>query len=232
MDRLAPPEAQRRRVIRKAAGGLAAIVHDDDEHTGRWVCPECPDDRFTPPFLAFGLLRIHRREHEARTGHHLLLYCYVCCDFHDPAAAGVPLGVRWLAEGPPPLSATGLGAVLAALETLRRVGYSVNVLAEEPPALPEPERVLLPWAEVETLRLIRAQPGITSRQVAAIMGLARTTVRDRLKLLKRAGHVRDDGMDAGGFHRLYPAHDKPLRKVRPRSIVNYRSRYRETSVAS
>ena len=115
-------EAQRRNVIRQAAGQYD--LRDADGHQGRYVCPECPDERYIPPFRPIGSLAIWRREHEERTGHHVMVYCYVCCDFHTTEAMETPIEITWLAE-PPPSPLIGPGAVLAAMEVLRRAGYLV-----------------------------------------------------------------------------------------------------------
>ena len=122
---LASPEAQRRKVIRQAAGQYH--LRDADGHQGRWVCPECPDERHIPPFKAIGPLKIWRHEHEEHTGHRLVLYCYVCCDFHTPGAMETPLEIQWMAENAPQTPLVGPGAVLAAMEVLRRAGYLVRV---------------------------------------------------------------------------------------------------------
>ena len=54
----------------------------------------------------------------------------------------------------------GPGAVLAAMEVLRRAGYLVRV-STGPPALPEPDTVLLMYRENMTLEMIRERPGLT-----------------------------------------------------------------------
>ncbi len=54
----------------------------------------------------------------------------------------------------------GPGAVLAAMEVLRRAGYLVRV-STGPPALPEPDTVLLMYRGKMTLEMIRERPGLT-----------------------------------------------------------------------
>ena len=54
----------------------------------------------------------------------------------------------------------GPGAVLAAMVVLRRAGYLVRV-STGPPALPEPDTVLLMCREKMTLEMIREWPGLT-----------------------------------------------------------------------
>ena len=221
-------EAQRRNVIRQAAGQYQ--LRDADGHQGRYVCPECPDERFIPPFKPIGPLKIWRREHEERTGHRVQVYCFVCCDFHTTEAMETPLEIAWLAEGPPETPLIGPGAVLAAMEVLRRAGYLVSVATV--PALPEPAKLLLPYTEAETLEAIRARPGITTRELAEEMGLARTTIRERVKMLKRGGHVKGEGFNSGGFSLLFPVGDRPIGKVRPREKVIWPGRNRRFAALS
>lgn len=210
---LTDPESQRRTVIRRAAG-LYDVNDDWQGHLGRWVCPDCPDESQTPPLKAFAL-GIHRREHEERTGHQLLIYCYICVDFHLPGAIETTLEVAWLPDGPPRLMPE---TVIGALQVLQRSGFLITVRRDEPPALPEPEIVLLPYSEAETLKLVRERLGITTREIAEHFGLARTTVKTRVRMLKLGGHVKSDGFN-DGWQRLYPTHDRPIGRVRPREQV-------------
>ena len=146
-----------------------------------------------------------------------MVYCFVCCDFHTAEAMETPLEIVWLPEGPPAYRQAGPGAVLAALEVLRRAGYLVRVARPLP--LPEPEMLLLPCSEAETLAAIRARPGITTGELVKAMGLARTTIKNRVKMLRRGGHVKGEGYNSGGFALLYPVGDKPIGRVRPRQQV-------------
>ena len=214
---LAPPEAQRRSVIRQASGQYH--LSDAEGHQGRYVCPECPDKRHIPPFRPFAL-ELHIREHEERTGHRVHVYCYVCCDFHTTEAMEAPLEITWLGAGPPERPLEGPESVLAAMEVLRRAGFLVRV-STGPPALPEPELVLLPYTEAETLKLVRERPGITTREIAKHFGLAPSTVKTTVRMLKLGGHITSDGFN-DGWQRLYPTHDQPIGKVRPREQVIWR----------
>lgn len=209
-------EAQRRKVIRYAAG--CYNVRDDDPHQGRYVCPDCPDDRHVPPFRPFAF-ESHVREHEDATGHTIAVYCYVCCDFHTQEAMEAPLEVVWLADGPPELPPASPESVLAAMETLRRAGYLIRVASR--PALPEPDLLILPYSEAETLALVRGRPGITTREIKALLGLRGGAAQARVWLLRKGGHIRQDGYDGHGFKRYYPTHDKPIGRVRPRSHTRY-----------
>ncbi len=211
-------EVQRRNVIRRAAGQYR--LRDGDGHDGRYVCPDCPDERFIPPFKPIGPLPIWRREHEEATGHRVLTYCYVCCDFHTTEAMETPLEIVWLPDGPPEPLLLGPGAVMAAMEVLRRAGYLVRVATV--PALPEPAKLLLPYTEAETLEAIRERPGITTAELVGEMGLARSTIKGRVKMLRLGGHVKGEGFNSGGFALLYPVGDKPIGKVRPREKTRWR----------
>ena len=93
------------------------------------------------------------------------------------------------------------------------------------PALPEPAKLLLPYTEAETLEVIRARPGITTRELSEEMGLARTTIRNRVKMLRRGRHVKGEGYNSDGFSLLYPIGDKPIGKVRPRQEARCITRY-------
>lgn len=215
-------ETQRRKVIRQAAGQYQ--LRDADGHQGRYVCPECPDDRHIPPFKPIGLLPIWRREHEERTGHRVQVYCFVCCDFHTTEAMETPLEIAWLAEGPPEVPLLGPGAVLGAMEVLRRAGYLVRVATA--PALPEPEMMLLPYREADTLAAIRRQPGLTIRELAAKWGLSISTMKSHVRMLALGKHVRAElhsypGERGARFRRLYPTHDKPIGKVRARQKARW-----------
>ena len=90
----------------------------------------------------------------------------------------------------------------------------------EPPK-PEPAKVVLSYTEAETLAAIRKRPGITTRELAEEMGLARTTIKSRVKMLSLGEHVRRNGQHG---RRLYPAHDRPIGQVRPREKTRWRHR--------
>ena len=218
---LAPPEAQRRKVIRLAAG--CYNLNDAEGHQGRFVCPDCPDDRFVPPFQPFAL-NLHIREHEEATGHRIHVYCYVCCDFHTTEAMETPLEITWLAENAPETPLIGPGAVLAAMEVLRQAGYLVRVATA--PALPEPPIVLLMYREKTTLEAIRERPGTTVTELAEVLSLKRQNVGFYVRLLLRGGHIRTDGNAVKGRWNspghLYPTHDRPLGNVRPREPTRFR----------
>ena len=224
-------EAQRRNIIRRAAG--MGHLTDADGHQRVYVCPDCPDDRNIPPFKFIGPLPIWRREHEERTGHRLVLYCYVCCDFHATETAETPLEIVWLPDGPPQLGKEfpnpGPGAVLAAMEVLRRAGYLVRMATV--PALPEPAKLLLPRREAETLEAIRNQPGLTVRELAAKWGLSISTMKSHVRMLTLGKHVRAElhsypGERGARFRRLFSVGDKPIGKVRPREKARARRQAR------
>ncbi len=143
-----------------------------------------------------------------------MVYCFVCCDFHSTEAMETPLEIVWLPDGPPETPLLAPGAVLVALEVLKRAGYLVRVATV--PALPGPPKLLLPYTEAETLEVIRRRPGITTVELSEEMGLARTTIRNRVKFLRLGGHIKGEGYNSGGFALLYPVGDKPIGKVRPR----------------
>ena len=194
------------------------------------MCPECPDERHIPPFKPIGPLPIWRREHEERTGHRLAVYCYVCCDFHTSEAMETPLEIVWLPDGPPAAQSAQIapGAVLAAMEVLRRAGYLVRVATV--PALPAPAKLLLPYREAETLEAIRKRPGVTVRELAARWGLSVSTMKSHVKMLTLGKHVRAElhsypGERGARFRRLYAVGDKPIGKVRPREKTRWRRGY-------
>ena len=90
------------------------------------------------------------------------------------------------------------------------------------PLEPEPDDppVVLAYREAETLALVRRQPGITRREIAAVFGLALPTVGTRLALLVKGGHIH---YVRGGRHpRYYPSHDRRIGKVRPHSPTRFK----------
>ncbi len=114
----------------------------------------------------------------------------------------------------------GPGAVLAAMEVLRRAGYLVRVAPA--PALPEPEMVLLMYREKLTLETIRERPGIMLPELAEAMGLRRQNTDTYVRLLTKGGHVLAERMPMESHRRLYPAHDRPLGNVSPHEKVRWK----------
>ena len=206
-------EAQRVDLIRRAAGVDALIGQGmPGHHFGRFLCLHCPDDRYVPPYRPLRL-ESHILEHlRANPGHEVRFYCFDDAQLED----------QWL---PPPTP----WEVLAALEIVRRAGLLKSAVAELSP--PEPDTVLLTYCEVETLKAIRERPGTTMGELRKASGLSQSTIESRVRLLRRGGHVRAEGEGRRGKPRhLYPTHDRPLAKVRPRAQVNWRQpRQNETS---
>ena len=123
-----------------------------------------------------------------------------------------PLEIHWLAENAPETPLIGPGAVLAAMEVLRRAGYLVRVARPLP--LPEPVMVLLPYTEAETLRAIRERPGITTLDVATKLGRTRQTIAAAVRMLGAGGHARRGEYEEA--EKIYPLGDKPIARARPR----------------
>ncbi len=96
---------------------------------------------------------------------------------------------------------------------------------EEPPQLeppkPEPAKVVLPYAEAETLEAIRERPGITTGELAEELGLAVSTMKSRVRMLALGKHVRRNGKRG---RRLYPVGDRPIGKVRSREKTRWPQR--------
>ncbi len=107
------------------------------------------------------------------------------------------------------------------MEVLRRAGYLVRV-STGPLALPEPVMVVLPYSEALMLEAIRGQRGVTRPGLRRVLGLSKGPVDRRVMMLKRGGHIEEQRDDYEEFGRLYPAHDKPLGKVRAREWTRFR----------
>jgi hypothetical protein len=103
-----------------------------------------------------------------------------------------------------PLLTGECAAVL--LEFAKRVRASVP----QERRLQADAKVLL-YSEAKALEAIRANPGMTMRELADALGLKRESLCHVVLRLKVGGDVRAEG--AGNWrdpHRLYPTHDRPI----------------------
>ena len=86
----------------------------------------------------------------------------------------------------------------------------------KPQVLAEDDKVLVTYSEAETLQMVRDRPGIGTPEIAEARGLARTTVTGMMSALSKNGHVRRE------YRRWFPTHSRPIGKVRPRAVVNWK----------
>ncbi len=228
-------ESQRLALIRRAAGVESYIGQGAPGfHFGRYICLSCSDSRHDPPYRPFRL-DTHIQQHLASNpDHRIRFYCWDDGELEDewrldgssgggeflPPAANFNLV---LPADPVPVHPF---MVLAALSVLSQAGLNPSITSS-PVAqrLPEPEVVLLPHNEAESLRAIRAAPGVTTLIVAGELGLLRQTVAAIVRRLSMGGHVRRGEYE--NAEKLYPVGDRPIGKVRPREKARVVRRRRE-----
>ena len=222
----AVPEDVRINVIRGAAGVVGIIGQRTPlgRHFGRFVCVDCPRESHVPPYLPFGL-NIHQREHlERHPGHQIIFYCFDHCEFEDDRDLPGRPPQPW--DLPQP---EGEGAnvpqvptvVMQALEVLTAAGYDVT----PPESLHEPPPLVVTHAEAEVLKLVRANPGITSRSIAEIRGVTISTITTLLHLLQAGRLVRKERARVqGGIFGWFAVGDRRIGNVPARCKVRWSPR--------
>lgn len=105
----------------------------------------------------------------------------------------------------------------ASKRTLDAYGWSSETPAPEPEPKPierwepseEEPKVVLSYSEAEMLKVVRADPGISSVEIARRRGVTRTRVTDLLVKLAKGGHVQRQGRS------WCATHNRPIGKVKP-----------------